>query len=531
MSNVTELVDKIGPRRLVAMGAVGLALFAFFAFIMVRAFTTPMAPLFAELAMEDTADVTAELDAQGVEYTVERGGSAIMVPQEMVSKLRMDLAATGLPRAGMGYEIFDQGSTLGTTSFVQNINRLRAIEGELSRTISSIDQVSNARVHLVMPERELFSRESQEPSASIVLKVRGQLDAGQIRAIQHLTAAAVKDLTPQAVSIVDDAGNLLASGTTEEGFLAASIEERRVEQERRMRADLEAILGRVVGPGKARVQVAIDLDPSRVSQTSNNFDPDSRVVRSTQTRDENRNMQEPRRDTRVSVGAELPGAANGDGDNMRRENEEMAEEVVNYEISNVSRTEVTEAGQLKRLSVAVLVDGVYAEAADGTTTYAPRSEVELAQIAALVRSSVGFDEARGDQVEVVNMQFAPEPTLAELGALPWYMALAQKIDVMRAIELAVLGILGLLVLLVVVRPMMKRMFEGDPEPVIQHIPLTPEPEEDQLALTNSAASDALAAAMAENASYAESVEQIAGLVHNKPEEAVAIVRHWMQEQP
>ena len=529
MSKLTELVEKIGPGRLMAMAAVALVLIGFFTVVMLRTMGNSMAPLFAELAVEDSADVVAELDAMGVEYSVERGGSVIMVPQEMVSRLRMDLAGQGLPRAGIGYEIFDQGSTLGTTSFVQNINRLRAVEGELSRTISSIDQVSNARVHLVMPERELFSRESQEPSASIVLKVRGQLGAGQIRAIQHLTAAAVKDLEPQAVSIVDDAGNLLASGTTDEGFMAATLEERRVEQERRMRADLEAILGRVVGRENARVQVAIELDASRVSQTSNEFDPDSQVVRSTQTRDENRSSQEPRRDTRVSVGAELPGADQDETDQMRRENEEMAEEVVNYEISNVTRTEVVEAGQMRRLSVAVLVDGIYETAADGTETYTPRTDEELAQIAALVRSSVGYDEARGDQVEVVNMRFAPVPTPEELGEVAWYMALVQKIDVMRTIELLVLGLLGLLVLLVVVRPMMKRMLEGDPEPVIQKIALEPE-ELDENALLESPASNALAAAMAENASYAESVEQIAGLVHNKPEEAVAIVRHWMQEQ-
>ena len=530
MSKLTELVDKIGPGRLMAMAAVAIVLLGFFTVVMVRTMGTSMSPLFAELAVEDAADVTAELEAQGIEYRLERGGSVVMVPQDMVSKLRMELAGQGLPRAGIGYEIFDEGSTLGTTSFVQNINRLRAVEGELSRTISSLDQVSNARVHLVMPERELFSRESQEPSASIVLKVRGALGAGQIRAIQHLTAAAVKDLKPQAVSIVDDAGNLLASGMNDEGFMAATIEERRVEQERRMRADLEAILGRVVGRDAARVQVAIELDASRVSQTSNQYDPESRVVRSTQTRDETRSSQEPRRDTRVSVGAELPGADQGEADQMRRENEEMAEEVVNYEISNTTRTEVMEAGQLRRLSVAVLVDGTHGAAADGTRAYTPRSDEELAQIAALVRSSVGFDEARGDQVEVVNMRFAPPPTPEELGELSWYMALANKIDVMRTIELAVLALLGLLVLVVVVRPMMKRMLEGDPEPVIQKIPLMPEETDEPALLGHSAASDALTAAMAENASYAESVEQIAGLVHNKPDEAVAIVRHWMQEQ-
>src|SRR6202034_4389440 len=241
-----------------------------------------------DLSLEDSATIAKELDREGVTYELRNDGNIIMVPSDRVARLRMTLAENGLPKGGgVGYEIFDKSDALGTTSFVQNINNLRALEGELSRTIRALDRVQAARVHLVMPERPLFSREKVEPSASIVLKVRGMLEPQQVRAIRHLVASAVNGLKPQRVSVVDESGRLLADGAGDDGSGGeVSADERQAVFEKRLREQVDAIVSSVVGPGRARVELTADFDFNRVTQTSDKYDPEGRVVRSSQTREE-----------------------------------------------------------------------------------------------------------------------------------------------------------------------------------------------------------------------------------------------------
>lgn len=223
MNALIEFVKTLGAARIAAMGAVTAVLIGFFALVIVRVSTPAMAPLFTELTLDDSARIVKELDTQGINYELRAEGSTILVPKPDVTRLRMKLAETGMPRGGsVGYEIFDKSDALGTTSFVQNVNHLRALEGELARTIRSIDRVASARVHLVIPERQLFARDKQDPSAAIVLKLRGQLDAGQVRAIRHLIASAVRGLKPERISIVNEQGKLLADGSGNEADPVAS---------------------------------------------------------------------------------------------------------------------------------------------------------------------------------------------------------------------------------------------------------------------------------------------------------------------
>ena len=371
----------------------------------------------------------------------------------------MKLAEGGLPKGGgVGYEIFDKSDALGATSFVQNINHLRALEGELSRTIRAIDRVQQARVHLVLPERPLFSREKAEPSASIVLKVRGTLEAQQVRAIRHLIASAVNGLKPQRVSVVDETGRLLADGSADDSGGGATADERKLAYERRMREQVESIVTSVVGPGHARVQLTAEFDFNRITQTSDKFDPESRVVRSSQTREEIMASGDPTAGA-VSVGNELPGAnARPDGAQQQRDQNRKTEEIVNYEISRTTKTEVIEGGRINRISVAVVVDGIYAKNDKGELTYQPRSKEEIDRIAALVRSAIGFDQKRGDQVEVANLRLAETPSIPISEPTGW-MSLLQftKDDIMHWIEVGVMSLLALLVLLLGVRPMIRRI--------------------------------------------------------------------------
>src|SRR6516162_5082293 len=239
-----------------AMIAVTAALIGFFAFVIMRVTTPQMTTLFTDLSIEDSSSIIKDLERQGITYELRNEGSVILVPKDKVTRLRMKLAEGGLPKGGgVGYEIFDKSDALGATSFVQNINHLRALEGELSRTIRALDRVQAARVHLVIPERPLFSRDKVEPSASIVLKVNGGLEPQQVNAIRHLTASAVTGLKPERVSIVDETGRLLADGAHGGENSVATADDRRIAYEQRLRDQVEGIVSSVVGPGHARVQL------------------------------------------------------------------------------------------------------------------------------------------------------------------------------------------------------------------------------------------------------------------------------------
>ena len=467
MKLVLELIQKLGPARLAAMGAVTLTLIGFFAFLIMRVSRPDMGVLFADLSMQDSAAVVRDLDARGIRYEAKGdAGQTIMAPRADLARLRMDLAGKGLPaQPGVGYEIFDKGDAFSSTNFVQNVNHLRALEGELARSIRSIGRVQAARVHLVLPERRLFERDREAPSAAIVLKLMGDLDPGQVRAVRHLAASAVEGLKPERVSIVDERGRLLADGARGgEAEPGAAYEERQVALERRLRRQIEEIVAGIVGPDRARVQVSAQLDTNRIESRSETFDPESRVVRSSQTRTESSLTGSP--DGQVTVGNELPGANQQDKPAAQKDSTNKNEETTNYEISRVTKTEVVEGGRIRRLSVAVAVDGAYAPGPDGRPVYAARTPAEIERIGALVRSAIGFDKARGDQIEVVNLRFAEGPAVpdfAEPGLIQSLLP-STKEDVMRLTELGVLALLTLVVLLAVVRPLLRRVLAGDEPP-------------------------------------------------------------------
>ncbi len=536
VGGVIELLTKFGPARLAAMGAVTLALIGFFAFVILRMSQPTMGVLFTDLSGGDAATVVKDLEQRGIRYETRDEGQTILVPKADMAKIRMELAGKGLPSGGgVGYEIFDKGDAFSTTSFVQNINHLRALEGELSRTIRTIGRVQAARVHLALPERRLFARDKEAARASIVLKLRGELAGEQVQAIRHLVASAVEGLTPENISIVDERGRLLANGApgaSDGGLGAAGAEEKRVGIERRLRAQVEEIVAGVVGMGRSRVQVAAELDLARIESRSESFDPESRVVRSTQTRGEN--SATTSNEGQVSVGNELPGARDAQQPPAAQQPKDQSsknEETVNYEISRTTRTEVQQPGRLKRLSVAVLVDGVYQRGANGESTYQPRPKEELDRIAALVRTAVGFDKDRGDQVEVVNLAFAEGPQIgdAEKTSLLSSLLNPTKEDVMRWAELGIISLLVLVVLLLVVRPMVKQIIApasallAGPGSALaiagDNLSLAlPQPEPDRIP-----------AAALNTLQNAEQVVRINDLAEGNPKQAAAVLRSWMAQ--
>jgi flagellar M-ring protein FliF len=460
VDGLLQFFNRLGLARVAAMAVIAVLMLGFFAFLIMRASTPPLAPLYSGLSFEDSAAIVTELQTQNVNYELRGEGDTILVPRDQITQIRMSLAQNGLPNKGqVGYEIFDQQSTLGATSFVQNINNVRALEGELARTISSLARIKSARVHLVLPERALFSREQKDPTASIVLSVRGELSAGEIRAIQHLAASAIEGLTPARVSVVDDTGRLLASGAGNgpEDVIAGETEERTLNVENRLRSRVEDLLANIVGSGRARVQVSAELDLNRLSKTSETFDPNGQVIRSTQTRDLANSAQNGD-SGQVSVSNELPGAsANSGGGTSTMEQGSTTEETTNFEISKVTETALTEAGGIKRLSIAVVVDGTYVADASGNSVYTPRAQAEIDQITALVKSAVGFSDTRGDQVQVANLQFADRPELAAQGTSEPGLFDFTRDDLMNGAEMAVTLLIALALVFFVLRPLLKRV--------------------------------------------------------------------------
>jgi flagellar M-ring protein FliF len=521
-----------------AMVAVTAALIGFFAFVIMRVTTPQMTTLFTDLSLEDSSSIIKDLERQGIPYELRNDGSAILVPKDKVTRLRMKLAEENLPKGGgVGYEIFDKSDALGTTSFVQNINHLRALEGELARTIQSIDRIQAARVHLVLPERPLFSRDAPEPSASIVVRVRGQLEPQQIRAIRHLVASSVNGLKPQRVSIVDETGTLLADGASSDPDQAVG-DERRAAYEKRMRKEVEDIVSSVVGQGRARVQLTADFDYNKITQTSDKFDPDGRVLRSSQTREED--SASGADNGQVTVNNELPGAQQNNNQPNTRDQSKKTEETNNYEISRTTKTEVTEAGRVNRISVAVLVDGSYAKNDKGELVYTERSKEDLDRIATLVRSAIGFDQKRGDQVEVVNLKFAEGPQVAPIVEPTGFLAMMQftKDDVMYVIELGVMMLLGLVVLFMVVRPLVKKILASDELAALTNAATAP-PEEPGTAAAapgspallpgTSNTAQLIDVAQVQGQVHAQSVHRVGELAERNPNETVSIIRQWLSE--
>ncbi|MFK4525914.1 flagellar M-ring protein FliF [Bradyrhizobium japonicum] len=533
LQGLADFLKGIGAARFGAMIAVTAALIGFFAFVIMRVTTPQMTTLFTDLSVEDSSGIIKDLERQGIQFELRNEGSIIMVPKDKVTRLRMKLAEGGLPKGGgVGYEVFDKSDALGTTSFVQNINHLRALEGELARTIRAIDRIQAARVHLVLPERPLFSREAPEPSASIVVRVRGSLEAQQIRAIRHLVASAVNGLKPQRVSIVDEAGSLLADGAATDPEQAVG-DERRTAFEKRMRKQVEDIVSSVVGSGRARVQLSADFDFNKITQTSDKFDPEGRVLRSSQTREESSLTAD--NNGQVTVNNELPGNQQNSGPTAKDQSKKT-EETNNYEISRTTKTEVTEAGRVNRISVAVLVDGIYSKNDKGELAYTDRTKEQLDRIATLVRSAIGFDQKRGDQVEVVNLRFADAPSTAPIAEPSGFLGTLQftKDDVMYFVELGVMMLLGLVVLFLVIRPLVKRILASEEvAAAISGALAGPAASEEAApagqALLPGGAASAIDVATIQGQVHAQSVHRVGELAERNPNETVAIIRQWLTE--
>lgn len=541
----------LGPGRILALGVVALAMLGFFAYVILRAVEKPYTLLFSGLELADSRQLVDRLEAMGVPYRLASDGGAVMVPADQALKLRMSLAEEGLPTGGtVGDELFDKASGLTTTDFLSDVSLRRALEGELARSIAHLRPVRSARVHLVQPRRELFRRDSARASASIVLSLaRGaELDKRQVAGIRHLVAGAVPGLDVAAISIVDDRGNLLARPLAD-GDVGAGLddaEDHRIAYEDRIRQKLIQLLERSLGVGRVEVEVAADFNFDEVATTAETYDPEGQVARSTQTVEESNDRSDVEPQDQVSVANNLPTEAGNAGPAGKSdERGRRTEETSNFEISRTVRNEKRRGGVLRRLSIAVQVDGAGRAAADGSTAFVPRPAEELAQIEALVRSAAGVDDERGDMVQVVSRQLVaadvgePEPE-PFLGLDPEH--------VWRLAELGTLVGVALLMLLFGVRPAIRRLL---PQPVVEvraELPLVAEAGAETLPMAVAPSQGETGQAVVGRAGEqppqlaAEAgtqlhnvighvrvnlIEEVAQIVHDHPNDAVRVVRGWL----
>ena len=523
----------------IAGGAAGVA--AILVAIMMRVGGPPMSLLYSNLDLKEAGQITSSLDASGIKYEVKGDGSTLFVDRDKVATARLMLSGKGLPTSGsVGYEIFDNAPALGQTDFVQNLNAKRATEGELARTIRSIQGVQSARVMLNMPKKQLFEDDVQSPSASIMLVTGGRrLGQDQVRAIRNLVAAGVPDLKPERVAIADQTGDLLAGMGDAAGSGGDTAE--RNDTEERLRKTIKDLVEGVVGPGKARVTVSADLDQSRVTTQEEKYDPDGQVVRSTRTTSNAAKENKPGTTGAVSASQNVPGgqAATPGGDAASTTN--GTDETTNYEISHTTKTTIDEPGRIKKLSVAVAVDGVTPVDAKGKPgVYAPRSAEEMSHIQDLVRSAMGYDKDRGDQVSVVNVRFdrGIDGVDGVSAASPFSF---DKNDIMRMAELGVLLVVAALLIVFVARPMMKGgagssagfpalgMAGGGGGEGGGQIVYDPQTGQ-ALALPGPTDFDQkIDIARIEGQVSSSSVRKVSEFVDKHPEESIAILRNWLHE--
>jgi flagellar M-ring protein FliF len=513
--NVTTSLQSMPPKKLVALVLTAAFALAGLVFLYSWSQKAGYQILYSNLSEEDAGQIIQKLGELKVPYSTSPGG--IMVPADRVYELRLQLAGQGLPQGGgVGFELFDKTS-FTMTDFVQKLNYRRALQGELSRTIRSLAEVEQCRVHLVVPEKSLFVQKEDRPKASVLVKLRPgrRLSQGQIQGIMHLVASSVEGLDPRNVSVVDSGGEMLTSAADE----ALTANSGQLDFQRSFEQDLEsrviAILEPVAGKGKVRAKVAASIDFTKIEKTEEKFDPDSQVVRSEQRNVEKSANQSGGPGGVPGVSSNLPGKTGlvQAGTPTHQSSSEKKSETVNYEITKVVSRIVSPSGEVKRLSVVALVDGVYATAqGSNEKKYSPRSEEDLRQFDDMVKKAVGFNAERGDEVKVVNLPFEPLPQEELAEEAPGASSVLPLVQTFSRYLVPLVG--GILLFFFVVRPLM-RSLTSSPATVPSTVQFPQSVAEIERTLEQKQITDR---------------DQLVEWAKKNPRDATNLIKNWLEER-
>jgi len=496
--------------------------------------------LYANLSSKDAGDVIDALQKSGIQFKVDEATGAVMVESNKLQSARMALAKDGLPEGNaMGFEMLQKEQGFGTSQFIETARYQRALEGELSRTIATLKNVESSRVHLALPKRSVFLRDRSEPTASIVVDIYSgrNLDESQVAAIVHLVSSSVPHLSPEKVTVVDQRGNLLSSGTGEEGMSQTSNQfsyNRKLEMNYADR--IRQLLEPIVGAGRVRASINADLDFTVTERTQESFNPDLPALRSEQLSEDNSvnaggasgvpgalSNQPPEDGQLQAPGAETAGSEAGADTSTPRNSSKRS--VRNYELDKtVSHTKLA-TGTIRRLSVAVVIDDKQ-EVNDADEVVAkPWTPEELDRFTALVKDAVGFNGTRGDTVNITNSSFIPLPEVEEVPDQPFL----EKPWVWNVGKQAV-GAIGVLLLIFgVLKPIMRSLAEKGSQAMV---PVAAGAQagggaEDQVSL--SGASPQQAQLEAPRAAYEQDLETAKGVVKDDPKRVAQVVKNWVGE--
>jgi flagellar M-ring protein FliF len=504
-------------RRIVVAGATA-AMFLAIVGVARMANTPSMSLLYSGLDGAAAGEVVAALEARGIPFEV--AGDSIRVPADQRDMLRMTLAAEGLPAAGSsGYELLDGLPGFGTTSQMFDAAYWRAIEGELARTVLAVPGVRSARVHIARAPADPFRAEAQPTASVTVTMAGGSIDAAQARALRHLVAAAVAGLKPEDVAVIDSLAGLVPSGAEDAG-LPASAEGRAAV----LRANVERLLAARVGAGKAVVEVSVDLVSTREEVTERRFDPQGRVAISTET--EERSDNATGGSGAVTVASNLPDGDAAAAGGERSQSSETRERT-NFEVSETQRAVLRLPGDVRRMTVAVLVDGVTAPGADGTAEWQPRPEEELAALRELVASAVGLDEARGDVLTLKSLPFEPLAAggaVAEAGA-PGPL---HGLDLMTLAQTGLLALVALVLGLFVLRPILTRAPQAAAAPAPLALAAPPVRGDAGAALSGEIEDGLSGVLSGPPPAEEDPVARLRRLIEERRSETVEVLRGWME---
>jgi len=534
LQGLRKLIEQLGPRRLALMGGVAVLLLAGIAWMASRG-SSEMGFLYTDLDPSAAQTISEKLKSQGVEFTLSPDGKAILAPVDKLPELRMAMASERLG-GKIGYEVLDQEEPFGVSASRAKINETRAIEGELAKSIESLDHVDRARVHLVMPERELFATQNRKASASVTLKTSGRMAPEAVQSVRYLVSSAVPDLLPTSVSIVDQTGALLARAGEEGTSGAGDLDSQQAALEGRLRTQIETMLEPIVGAGHVRAEVSATLERDRTTQEADVFDPDTQVIARQVTVEADEQNDSSVRDAEgVTVGAQLPDATGpiggtGSGESQRAARRETSEET-SFQNSRTHTVSERSPGKLDRLSVAVMVDS-------GEKGLAP---AQVQRLTRLVESAVGFDSARGDNVVVESMRFvAADANEAGATVLPFGLTSDQTVDLLKWLMVAAGLAAGAFFLRERLRPAVdpaEQLLSIEQQLLQQGSPLPALPGQEGYAQledgTDMYGSDLamldqdIALAQVDGSIRLSALKRVGEAIERSPAEAVSVVRQWM----
>ncbi|MDX8392646.1 MAG: flagellar basal-body MS-ring/collar protein FliF [Mariprofundaceae bacterium] len=504
-------------RKVMLFAAAGLMLVAFVSMVLWSA-KNPYQTLYAGMDAKNAAAIVEYLQKEHIPYQLQ-GEGTVLVPADQVYAARLKLAGQDItPGKVSGFELFDKKAEFGISDFAQKVNYQRALQGELARTIEILPRVNTARVHIVLVKESAFAERKREASASVMLKLTGsqKMNRQNVNAIQNLVAASVQGLSTANVTVVDSAGNLLSRDDEQQSMgMGQTLQETQSKIERRLETRITGMLEQVVGEGQAVVRVTAIINRQMREQNIKRFNPDEQIVRSQKKITESRSSTDAEPVGVPGTASNTPGAnpsVGGDaGLKAPKDQAERGENTINYEISSTTEHKVIPSGGITKISVAAIVGGTFTKPGD-TSTFEPRSKQELKTFQSLIERAIGFDEDRGDSVEIKSLP------LVEISNQQDEQALDAQESKAFYLELARYGLVGIGMLLLaffILKPLAKLLGEKT--------------ENESQGENNNATPEGLAALTPTAYAHLETMEKTHQAISHQPERASKIVREWVEQ--